>query len=62
LDELNKHILIYAWKSDLLGKDISEDLEVSICPAEVAKYVTHYMYYEFQNFHEITDKLIQEQL
>mgnify|MGYP005992306197 FL=1 len=62
LDELNKHILIYTWKAQLLGEEISEDLEVSICPAEVAKCVTHYKNYEFQKFHDITDALIQEQL
>lgn len=62
LDELNKHILIYAWKSDLLGSDISSDLEVNICPAEVAKCVTHYKHYEFEKFHNLTDALIQERL
>lgn len=62
LEELEQNILIYAWKSKLLGDDISMDLEKSICPAEVAKCVSHYINYDFEDFHDYTSKLIQEKL
>jgi hypothetical protein len=38
------------------------DLEKSICPVEVAKCVTHYKDYDFQDFLDYTNQLTQERL
>lgn len=62
LDELEKHILVYAWKKWFLWSEIWEVLDDNICPVEVAKCVSHYIHYDFQDFHDYTNKIIQEKL
>ena len=62
LEELEKHTLVFAWKKWFLWKDISSVLENNICPVDIAKCVTHYIDYDFQDFYECTNELIQYKL